>query len=207
MNKDILICGVGGQGTVLASKLIAAAAMNCGSPVHSAETIGMAQRGGSVTSHVRIGGNAFSPLIPRGNADILLAFEPAEAVRNLSYLKKDGTVIVNSNPVKPTTESLNDTGYDGSEMLAYLKKKCSHLIIIDAEKICEPFGSSRYFNVAILGAAVGAGKLGLSNDALLQEIEARVPAKFVETNKKAFLAGMAYAGNDNQKQEDNKSCN
>lgn len=197
MNKDILICGVGGQGTVLASKLIAAAAMNCGNTVHSAETIGMAQRGGSVTSHVRIGDNAFSPLIPKGSADILLAFEPAEAVRNLSFLKKDGTVIVNSNPVKPTTESLNDTGYDGTEMLAYLKKKCSHLIIIDAEKICAPFGSSRYFNVAILGAAAGAGKLGLSSDALLQEIETRVPAEFVETNKKAFLAGIEYAETQN----------
>lgn len=195
MNKDILICGVGGQGTVLASKLIAAAAMNCGNTVHSAETIGMAQRGGSVTSHVRIGGNAYSPLIPKGNADIMLAFEPAEAVRNLSYLKKDGTVIVNSNPVKPTTESLNDTGYDGAEMLEYLKKKCRHLIIIDAEKICAPFGSSRYFNAAILGAAVGTEKLGLAKETLLLEIEARVPAKFVETNKKAFLAGIEYAIN------------
>ncbi len=192
MNKDILICGVGGQGTVLASKLIAAAAMNCGNTVHSAETIGMAQRGGSVTSHVRIGDTAFSPLIPKGTADILLAFEPAEAVRNLSYLKKDGAVIVNSNPVKPTTESLNDTGYDGTELLAYLKTKCNCLVI-DAEALCAPFGSSRYFNVAILGAAAGTGWLGLSSDALLQEIETRVPAKFVETNKKAFLAGIAYA--------------
>ncbi len=192
MNKDILICGVGGQGTVLASKLIAAAAMNCGNTVHSAETIGMAQRGGSVTSHVRIGDTAFSPLIPKGTADILLAFEPAEAVRNLSYLKKDGVVIVNSNPVKPTTESLNDTGYDGTELLAYLKTKCNCLVI-DAEALCAPFGSSRYFNVAILGAAAGTGWLGISSDALLQEIETRVPAKFVETNKKAFLAGIAYA--------------
>lgn len=89
MNKDILLCGVGGQGTVLASKLIASAAMRCGNVVHSAETIGMAQRGGSVISHIRIGERAASPLIPRGNADILIAFEPAEAVRNLSYLKKD----------------------------------------------------------------------------------------------------------------------
>lgn len=189
MNKDILICGVGGQGTVLASKLIAAAAMNSGHAVHSAETIGMAQRGGSVTSHVRIGDKAYSPLIPKGSADIILAFEPAEAVRNLSYLKKDGTIIVNSVPVKPTTESLNDTGYDGVEMLEYLKRKCNCLII-DAEKICEPFGSSRYFNAAILGAAVGTGKLGLTAEALMQEIEARVPTKFIDTNKKAFLAGL-----------------
>ncbi|MBO5031815.1 MAG: indolepyruvate oxidoreductase subunit beta [Lachnospiraceae bacterium] len=192
MNKDILICGVGGQGTVLASKLIAAAAMNCGHAVHSAETIGMAQRGGSVTSHVRIGDKAYSPLIPKGSADIILAFEPAEAVRNLPYLKKDGTIIVNSVPVKPTTESLNDTGYDGAEMLEYLKKKCGCLII-DAEKICEPFGSSRYFNAVILGAAVGTGKLGLTAEALIQEIEARVPAKFIDTNKKAFLAGLEYS--------------
>ena len=122
MNKDILLCGVGGQGTVLASKLIASAAMRCGDPVHSAETIGMAQRGGSVISHIRIGERAASPLIPRGNADILIAFEPAEAVRNLSYLKKDGVVIVNSTPVKPTTEALQEIGYDGTEMIAYLKK-------------------------------------------------------------------------------------
>ena len=87
MNKDILICGVGGQGTVLASRVIAAAAMEEGSPVHSAETIGMAQRGGSVTSHVRVGEGACSPHIPHGSAELMLAFEPAEAVRNLCYLK------------------------------------------------------------------------------------------------------------------------
>ena len=100
MKKDILICGVGGQGTVLASKIIAASAMDEGSAVHSAETIGMAQRGGSVTSHVRIG-EAYAPLITQGAADMILAFEPAEAVRNLGYLKKDGIVIVNRVPVKP----------------------------------------------------------------------------------------------------------
>ena len=87
MNKDILICGVGGQGTVLASKIIAAAAVDEDNTVHSAETIGMAQRGGPVTSHVRIGDNAFSPMIPFGSAELILAFEPAEAVRNIRYLK------------------------------------------------------------------------------------------------------------------------
>ena len=125
MNKDILICGVGGQGTVLASRIIAAAAMAEGSTVHSAESIGMAQRGGPVTSHVRIGADAFSPLIPKGSADLIIAFEPAEAVRNLDYLKKNGAVIVNENCIKPVTESLNPTGYDGSEMITSLKKRSS----------------------------------------------------------------------------------
>lgn len=188
MKKDILICGVGGQGTVLASKIIAASAMDEGSAVHSAETIGMAQRGGSVTSHVRIG-EAYAPLIPQGAADMILAFEPAEAVRNLGYLKKDGIVIVNRVPVKPVTESLQDTGYDGTEMIAYLQKKCS-CIVIDAEKICAPFGSSRYFNIAILGVAVGSGRLGISKETVLAELERRVPSKYVEINKAAFYAGV-----------------
>ena len=189
MNKDILICGVGGQGTVLASKLIASAATSCGETVHSAETIGMAQRGGSVTSHVRIGREAFSPLIPSGSADLVLAFEPAEAVRNLRYLKTDGMVLCSSVPVKPTTESLSDTGYDGTEMLAYLQGKC-RCLIIDAQSLCAPFGSSRYFNVAILGAAVGAGVLGLDAESMLQEMERKIPAKFIENNIAAFRAGM-----------------
>ena len=93
MAKNILICGVGGQGTVLAAKVLSQAAISKGERVLSAETIGMAQRGGSVVSHVRIGSDVFSPLVPQGQADILIAFEAAEAVRNIDFLKADGTVI------------------------------------------------------------------------------------------------------------------
>jgi len=189
MNKDILLCGVGGQGTVLASKLIASAAMRAGETVHSAETIGMAQRGGSVTSHVRIGDKASSPLIPYGSADMILAFEPAEAVRNLRYLKKDGVVIVNSTAVKPVTESLRDTGYDGREMTEYLNKKCGQVIIVNGDDICRETGSSKVLNVALLGAAVGTGKMGISREDVLAEISARVKEKFVEINYKAFQIG------------------
>ena len=188
MNKDILICGVGGQGTVLASKIIAASASAEGESIHSAETIGMAQRGGSVTSHVRIGKDAYSPLIPYGNADLLLAFEPAEAVRNLKYLSSDGVAIVNTAATKPVTESLNDTGYDGSKMVEYIKKKCI-CIFVDSDEVCRPFGSSKFFNIVILGIAAGSGRLGLSSEILLKQIEKRVPGAYVEINKKAFLAG------------------
>ena len=193
MNKDILICGVGGQGTVLASKIIAAAAMDEGSPVHSAETIGMAQRGGSVTSHVRIGEQACSPLIPFGGADMLLAFEPGEAVRNLRYLKKGGTAVVNTTAVKPVTESLKDTGYDGSEMTAYLRQKCD-CIFINAEEVCKPFGSTKFFNIILLGVAAGSGPLGLERETLLKQIEQRVPSRFLDVNIQAFNAGMEIAG-------------
>ena len=193
MNKDILICGVGGQGTVLASKIIAAAAMEEGSPVHSAETIGMAQRGGSVTSHVRIGGEAYSPLIPFGGADMLLAFEPGEAVRNLRYLKKGGITVVNISAVKPVTESLKETGYDGSEMTAYLKEKCN-CIFVNAEEVCRPFGSTKFFNIIMLGVAAGSGHLGLEKDTLLKQIEQRVPSRFLDVNLRAFQTGIEIAG-------------
>lgn len=196
MNKDILLCGVGGQGTVLASKLIAAAAMREGHTVHSAETIGMAQRGGSVISHIRIGDDIGSPLIPFGSAEMILAFEPAEAVRNLHYLKPDGIVIVNRTPVKPTTESLHETGYDGVKEITYLKTKCN-CVVIDGEALCAPFGSARYLNMIELGAVSATGMLGISEETLLAELEAQVKPQFVETNKKAFLAGRE-AGRKNE---------
>ena len=101
---DIVLCGVGGQGTVLASKMIAAAAMEKGLGVMSAETIGMAQKGGSVFSHLRVGDDMQTPMIAKGAADIIIAFEPAEAVRMLPYLKDDGKMVVNSHAVKPVTQ-------------------------------------------------------------------------------------------------------
>ena len=194
MNNDILLCGVGGQGTVLASKLIAAAAMAKGIRVHSAETIGMAQRGGSVTSHIRIGDKASSPLIPLGCADILIAFEPSEAVRNLKFLKKDGIVIVNTVPVRPTTESLHPTGYDGTEMVEYLKKKCT-CITVNAEELCRPLGSSKFFNVAVLGVLIASGRLAIDADTMKEEIKKRVPERFIDINLKAFEIGGDYSCN------------
>ena len=188
VNKDILICGVGGQGTVLASKIIAAAAMDEGSPVHSAETIGMAQRGGSVTSHVRIGEKVYSPLIPFGSAEMMLAFEPAEAVRNIRYLRRDGMAVVNTAATRPVTESLRPTGYDGSNMTAWLRQNCN-CIFVDAEEVCRPFGSTKFFNIILLGIAAGSGNLGIGAETLLRQIERNVPARFLEQNLAAFRAG------------------
>ncbi|MEE0957623.1 MAG: indolepyruvate oxidoreductase subunit beta [Ruminococcus sp.] len=187
MNKDIMICGVGGQGTVLASKIIAASAMDEGYTVHSAETIGMAQRGGPVTSHVRIGDDAFSPLIPIGGADLLIAFEPSEAVRNLKYLKKDGFVIVNSVPMKPTSLGSSE-GYDGKAEIEFVKSKC-RCLIVNSDELCAPFGSSKFFNVAVLGAASGSGELGIKKETICDEIVKIVPERFKEKNLAAFAAG------------------
>ncbi len=198
MKKDIMICGVGGQGTVLASKIIAAAAMDEGNAVHSAETIGMAQRGGPVTSHVRVGEGAYSPLIPVGGADLLIAFEPSEAVRNLRYLKKDGFVIVNRVPVKPTSLGSSE-GYDGKREIEYVSSLC-RCLVVDSDALCAPFGSSKFFNVAVLGAAAGSRELGLGAETIREEIVRIVPERFRDKNLAAFAAGYQIGENHHANQ-------
>lgn len=186
MNKNILLCGVGGQGTVLASKLIAAAAMKKGLSVMSAETIGMAQRGGSVFSHIRIGDNLHSPMIAAGTADILIGFEPGETVRMLPYLKKDGQVIVSSHAIIPVTAALSNGSYDPEAMLAYLKQTVAHLLVIDTEEACLALGSSKVLNILLLGAAIESGSLGLTETEIKDAIKERLPERFHELNFRAL---------------------
>lgn len=186
MITSCVLCGVGGQGTVLASKLIAFAAMEKGNDVRTSETIGMAQRGGCVVSHVRTGENISSPTIPKGKADVLIAFEPAEAVRCFSYIKDDGVVIVNKKAVKPVTASLSGSGYDGTECLDFLKNNVRNLVVVDGDEVCKECGSSKVLNIALLAAAANTGKLDLSVDELKSAIKNRVPEKFHEINFKAI---------------------
>lgn len=189
MNKSCLLCGVGGQGVVLASKLIAYAAMEQGKFVRTTETIGMAQRGGSVVSHVRMGTEVHSPLIPVKSADMLLAFEPAEAVRCLPYLKEGGTVIVSSKAVKPVTATLSGSTYEGTEMLEYLKKNVEKLVILDGEEICSQAGSAKVLNVALLGAAAASGVLDISVEEMEKAMAGNVKEKFLVMNRKALELG------------------
>lgn len=185
MTNSCLLCGVGGQGTVLASKLIAYSAMAKGLNVRTAETIGMAQRGGCVVSHVRVGERIASPLIPRKGADILIAFEPAEAVRCLTYLKDDGVAVVSKKAVKPVTATLKASSYDGTEMLDCLKKRVRRLIVVDTEELCRECGSSKVLNIIMLAAAVKSGALSMNPEDLKNAIRTRIPEKFQELNLKA----------------------
>lgn len=189
MGKNCLLCGVGGQGVVLASKLIAYAAMEKGLNVRTSETIGMSQRGGSVVTHVRMGETVHSPMIPKGTADVIMAFEPAEAVRNLSYLKEDGVMVVDKKAVKPVTATLMQSNYDGQEALEYLQKKVKNLYIIDGDALCEQAGSSKVLNVVLLGVALGSGVLDIQLEEMKEEIKKHVKPQFVEMNIKALELG------------------
>ncbi len=186
MNKNIVLCGVGGQGTVLASKLIAAAAMKKDIPVMSAETIGMAQRGGSVFSHIRMGEGLYAPMIAKGTADIIIGFEPGEAVRQLPYLREGGQVIVSQRAIMPVTATLSGTPYSGGEMTTYLKERIPNLIIVDTERACRKIGSPKVLNLLLLGAAIHSGALGLNEDEIKDAVRERLPERFHELNFRAL---------------------
>ncbi len=193
---NCLLTGVGGQGTVLASKLIAGCAMDKGFKVHSAETIGMAQKGGSVVSHVRIGDDIHSPLIPFNQSDVLIGFEPSEAVRNLHYLKKDGTVVVSSRGITPTTATLTSETFDGEEMIDYIKSKVENVIIVDADYIIDQCGTAKVLNLSLLGAASVTGKLGISKDDFSHAIDTKIAEKYRKSNHKALDLGASFASKE-----------
>ena len=186
MSKNIILCGVGGQGTILASRLIATAAMDKNIPIKTAETIGMAQRGGSVFSHLRLGEGTNSPLIGKGEVDLIIGFEPGETVRQLPFLKKGGAVVVSCRPVMPVSAMIGQSKYDAEAMIKYLKENVEHLTIVDADKAAEELGSAKVLNVVLLGAAIRSGELGLSEEDVEKAIKEKVPARFLELNKKAL---------------------
>lgn len=183
MSKNILICGVGGQGTVLAAKVLSQAAISGGEKVMSAETIGMAQRGGSVVSHVRIGSDVYSPLISESTADIIIAFEAAEAVRNIKYLKAGGLVIVNRKIVQPVTASLTGQVFSEEEMINYLEKAAGKVIAVDTDEACRELKSSKVSNIVLLGAACNTGLI--DKEQIKAALKIMVKPEFYELNIKA----------------------
>lgn len=193
MRQDILIAGVGGQGTVLASRLIAAAAMAQGAFVRTAETIGMAQRGGSVVSHVRIAAEELSPLIPLAKADLIIAFEPAEAVRSLERLAPGGRCIVNTKPIYPISVTLQGASYPLAEIQSHIQKQAPDSFFLDASALAQKAGGEKALNIVLLGAAIGFGLLPISLKQMADTIAQTVPTRFQEMNQRALQTGFAAA--------------
>lgn len=185
MGKKIVFCGVGGQGTVLASRLTAAAAMKEKKHVMTAETIGMAQRGGSVFSHMKIGG-ASSPLIGKGEADLIVGFEPGETVRQLPFLKKGGSVVTSIRPVQPVSAMIGLSAYDADAMVDYLKAHVERLVLVDADRALAELGNTKVLNMVLLGAAIGTGEVGVDLSDVEDALRERLPEKLWDVNARAL---------------------
>lgn len=192
---NIMITGVGGQGTVLAAKVLAQAAETRNWWVRTAETIGMAQRGGSVVSHVRLANQdeprIDAPLIAHGEADLIIAFEPAEAVRCLGYLRPGGALVSATSSVQPVTAALSRDAYSSKPFLEYLRQTVPNCLLVDDTALIKQIGSPKALNVALLASAVAISDLGLTVEELRAAMHASVRSQFVALNDRAIDVAVA----------------
>ncbi|MBN1176221.1 MAG: indolepyruvate oxidoreductase subunit beta [Dehalococcoidales bacterium] len=187
---NIIICGVGGQGVVLVSELLGNAAVRGGVAVKGSEVLGMAQRGGSVFSNLRLGGDAIAPMTPEGKCDVLIAVEPSEALRNIQYIAKNSVVVLNTTTVLPYTVYLGKSGYpEQQEIINKLHEVTDRVITLDASSIARDAGSLQSTNVVMLGALFGTGLMPISEETAKESILSRFKAKVGEINIKAFDMG------------------
>ena len=188
-SKNIMIVGVGGQGTLLTSRILGKLAINAGYDVKLSEVHGMAQRGGSVVTFVRYGESVAEPIVEEGQADVLIAFERLEALRYLHFLKKDGVVIVNDWRIDPITVVTGVAAYP-EDVIETLKEK-RRAIVVEATAESKKLGAPKAFNIIVLGAA--ARHMGFEKEDWLRVIETTVPPKTIEVNKQAFEIGYALS--------------
>lgn len=190
---NVLLTGVGGQGTVLAAKVLAQAAQDKGWQVRTAETIGMAQRGGTVVSHVRMGDTGeevLAPLVSRGTADLIVAFEPAEAARALPYLKPEGTLVTATTAVQPVTAALSKDPYQAQQVVeqlqAALAGSSATFVAVDDAALIEQAGSAKVLNTMLLAKAIQHAHIDLTIQDLQSAIMACVKPAFVDLNLRAI---------------------
>ena len=184
--KSVMIVGVGGQGTLLASRVLGSAMLSQGVDVKVSEVHGMSQRGGSVVTYVRYGDKVYSPIIAQGEADVLLAFEALEAARYLPWLKPEGTVVVNTQQMDPMPVVTGVAEYP-KDILGKVREQGVKVVALDALGMAEEAGSSKAVNVVLIGAM--AKKLDLFKEVWIDTIKETVPSKFIDMNLKAFELG------------------
>ena len=187
---NVLLVGVGGQGTILASKILTHVAIAQGYEVKMSEIHGMAQRGGSVVTQVRMGEDVYSPVIEPGEADYIVAFEQLEAYRWAHFLKKDGVLIVNTQKIVPLTVLIGAATYPES-ILVDLKGRVERFIEVDGLKLASEVGNAKATNVVLMG--VLSKYMDFPEDSWQNALVARIPAKLLELNKRAFASGVAEA--------------
>lgn len=192
---NLIIAGVGGQGSVLASHLVAMAAIRDGLHARVGETFGAAMRGGSVASHIRLGKEVHSPLISKDGADIILALESLEGLRNsVKYLRKGGLLLTNTQAWSPTDVNIGLAEYPDMKTIdKSVKKLGCRTISVDATSLAQQAGNVRTMNVVMLGALAGTGKLPVSVESLKQVIRENVPRGTEEVNMRAFEMGLKTA--------------
>ena len=189
MELKIIFSGIGGQGIVVASDIYCEAALLDGFDVAKAEVHGMAQRGGSIVAHVKVGDNIQSPLIETGKADIILGFEMLEAARVLPMINKNGKVILNTKLIPPSTSSDFSSGLNEEKILKIIKERAKQVYEIDGIGLAKKLGNVLVVNTILLGALSSIPENPISKMALKEAISTRLKEKYITLNLKAFEIG------------------
>ncbi len=193
MTKSILLVGVGGQGTILASKILTTGLMEAGYEVKMSEIHGMSQRGGSVSSQVRYGETVYSPVIETGSADMVVAFEKMEALRSLDFLKEGGTLVVNNEEIPSQSVVIGEEEYP-DHVLEEIEKHVDKVKVVDASGMAREMGNEKVANIILLGTIIRA--MGLEQIHWDHILTDSIKPRFLELNKKALQAGMGAVSAD-----------
>ncbi|MFX1465411.1 MAG: indolepyruvate oxidoreductase subunit beta [Promethearchaeota archaeon] len=188
---NVLIAGVGGTGVLTIAHILGGSALSAGLQVVQSELHGMSQRGGSVSTHLRMGTHVYAPTFPEGMGDLLVGMEPIEALRNIKSIRSTGAVIFNNYKIRPLSLSILKKEYPSLDLLVQqMKHFCQNIYSVDATTIAKELGASIVANIVLLGAAMAKGSIPIDSEIVIEVIKNTVPERFIELNVKAYEAGL-----------------
>ncbi len=188
---NVLIAGVGGTGVLTIAHILGSSALSAGLRVVQSELHGMSQRGGSVSTHLRMGTHVYSPTFPDSTGDLLVGMEPIETLRNIQSVRNTGCIIFNNYKIRPLSLSILKTEYPSLDLIVQqMKHFCQNVYSIDATAIAKELGASIVANIVLLGAAMAKGSIPINSETVIEEIKNTVPERFIDLNMQAFQAGL-----------------
>ncbi len=187
---NVLIAGVGGTGVLTIAHILGSSALSTGLQVVQSELHGMSQRGGSVSTHLRMGTHIYGPTFPEGTGDLLVGMEPIETIRNIESVRYTGVVVFNTYEIRPLSLSILKKDYPSLDLLIQeMKQFCQNVYSIDATKIAKELGAPIVANIVLLGAAMAKGSIPIDSEIVIEEIKNTVPERFIDLNVQAFKTG------------------
>lgn len=187
---NVVIAGVGGTGVLTIAHILGSSALSAGLQIVQSELHGMSQRGGSVSTHLRMGTHVYGPTFPDGTGDLLIGMEPIETLRNIKSVRNAGVVVFNTYEIRPLSLSILKKDYPSLDLLIQeMKRFCQNIFCVDAIKIAKELGAPIVANIVLLGAAMAKGSIPIDSEIVIEEIKSTLPERFIDLNMQAFQAG------------------